>query len=82
MAYHPKNIPPKHIQKLMNSTMDIEDDELVIFDSEKYQLVQKDFCYALFDKKCTRYEYRDKYIEIRNCDKKVAIKIAESLPCA
>lgn len=78
MTYIPNNTPPKHIQKLINSSCSDYKNK-TIFENELYEVVSTEHYYALYDKKEPRYKYRDTYVTLRDCKKDFAIKIAEGL---
>jgi hypothetical protein len=79
MAYHPNNTPPKHIQNLLNSSFNNEFNNITVFENDFYEVVSKEHYYALYDKKESRYKYRDTYVTLRDCNEKLAVKIAEGL---
>lgn len=79
MAYHPNNTPPKHIQNLVNSSAYSDYENKTVFENDLYEVVLKEYYYALYDKKEPRYKYRDTYVTLRDCNEDFAIKIAEGL---
>lgn len=74
-----QNTPPKYVLNPLNSCDYSEHEDETVFENSIYKVVSKEQYYALYDKRESRYKYRDTYVTLRDCKKDLAIKIAEGL---
>ena len=75
MAYHNRNTPPKHVQKLMNSSYPSDQENSIVFKNESVLIIQKEYYKALY----IGGKESDHYITLRDCSDDDAIKIAKGL---